>query len=179
MPWKIVNLNYDARRPHLHQRDPREAIHMRVYLDGSGDVEICVGEDIHNPDACPVRAVVTAETCVVNATRFQRFHFDVLVNILASLDVAGADRDDALGWMSASIARGPHGSWYEGNVASHPVESAWPGDLTDDALIETCRDSVGVSKSRFLTLSNEMRRRGLEPPHPTRNFGRPVRKETT
>lgn len=177
MPWKIVNLDYDAVRPHLHLRDPRNTIHLRAYLDASFEVEVCLGEE--HPDDCPVRAVVTPDSVEVTATWFLFAHLEILANILASLDVEPDERGEALAWMSASIRKGAVDGRYAGNVEKHSVgdggdgETSWPRDLTDDALLEATRDAVAVSKVRFEALATESRRRGLPVPTPPR---RPRRK---
>jgi hypothetical protein len=64
MPWKIVNLDYACDRPHLHMRDPGAPIHLRTYFDGH--VEISIGAE--EPDDCFVRATVSRDVVVVNAT---------------------------------------------------------------------------------------------------------------
>ena len=70
MPWKIVNLEYACDRPHVHVRDPGAPIHLRTYLDGHA--EIAIGAEL--PDDRFVRASVSRDLVVANATRFEARH---------------------------------------------------------------------------------------------------------
>ena len=101
MPWKIVNLDYNASGsigPHLHLKDPSSPIHLRSYFT-EPRVEIALGAD--DPEDCFVRAVVTPDDVLVNATKFEPLHLQILTSILGSLDVEPGERDDALGWVFA------------------------------------------------------------------------------
>ena len=160
MPWKIVNLDYECDRPHLHMKDPGQPIHLRAYL-AEEQVEIALGAD--EPDGCPVRATVSPDAVKVEATRFEPLHVKILSSILGSLDVEPRERDDALAWMHDRIARrafGPDG-WLEGNVGAFPAPSGWPYDLTDAALVDSIRDPTEIPSARRQALHREARRRGL------------------
>ncbi len=164
MPWKIVNLDYDCQRPHLHMRDPGNPIHMRTYF-GSGEVEIGIGAE--HPEECPVRVSVTADDVVSKVTRFQRQHILILKSILMNLDVEGKDLDRSLSWMCRTMVEGPpQEGWYRGNITAHPAPQGWPYDLTDAALIDTLKESIRpsrrVSESRLEAIQDEVLRRGLE-----------------
>ena len=160
MPWKIVNLDYSCDRPHLHMKDPNQPIHLRAYL-AEEQVEIALGAD--DPEDCSVRAVVSPDAVAIQATRFEPLHVKILSSILGSLDVEPDERESALAWMNERIARrafGPDG-WLEGNVATFPVASGWPYDLTDDALIDSIRDPTEIPSARRQALHREARRRGI------------------
>jgi hypothetical protein len=160
MPWKIVNLDYACDRPHLHLKDPNQAIHLRAYL-AEEQVEVVLGAD--DPEECPVRATVSPDAVHVVATRFEPLHLKILASILGSLDVEPEERDAALGWMHERIARrafGPDG-WLEGNVDAFPLPTGWPYDLTDDALLDSIRDPSELPSARRQALHREARRRGL------------------
>ncbi len=163
MPWKIVNLDYAAERPHLHLKDPAQPIHLRAYL-AEERVEIALGDD--EPEACPVRASVTPDAVRVEATRFEPLHVKILTSILGSLDVEPEERDAALAWMHDAIERGARGDsrdggWLRGNVAAFPPPTGWPYDLTDDALVDSIRDPSELPSARRQALYREARRRGL------------------
>jgi hypothetical protein len=163
MPWKIVNLDY-ANRPHLHLKDPSSPIHLRTFF-ADQRVEIGLGAD--EPEDCFVRATVTADDVVVQATKFEPIHVQILASILASLDVEPGERDAALAWMHERIP--PRGRDRDrapsepipGNVASFPPPTGWPYDLADDALLESLDDREGVPHTRVSALLREARRRGL------------------
>ena len=160
MPWKIVNLDYASDRPHLHMKDPNQAIHLRAFL-AEEQVEIALGAD--DPEECPVRATVSPDAVNVVATRFEPLHVKILSSILGSLDVEPAERDAALGWMQERLARKafePDG-WLQGNVEAFPVPGGWPYDLTDDALLDSIRDPSEIPGARREALHREARRRGL------------------
>ncbi len=177
MPWKIVNLDYAGDRPHLHIQDPSQPIHLRAFF-GGGLVEIGLGAD--DPDDCPVRARVSPDAVVVEATRFEPLHVRILSSILASLDVEPQERDDALSWMHERVARArvaPHeGGVLPGNVESFPPPSGWPYDLTDAALRDSLRDSESLPSTRARALHREARRRGLESGPPPRSGPEIVRR---
>jgi hypothetical protein len=160
MPWKIVNLDYSCDRPHLHMKDPNQPIHLRAYL-AEEQVEIALGAD--DPEDCSVRAIVSPDAVDIQATRFEPLHVKILSSILGSLDVEPDEREAALAWMNERIVRrafGPDG-WLEGNVATFPVASGWPYDLTDDALIDSIRDPTEIPSARRQALHREARRRGI------------------
>jgi hypothetical protein len=160
MPWKIVNLDYAADRPHLHLKDPAQPIHLRAFL-AEESVEIGLGDD--EPEQCPVRATVTPDRVAVSATRFEPLHVKILASILGSLDVEPHERDEALGWMNARVAQrafGPDG-WLAGNVTEFAPPTGWPYDLTDEALLESMRDRTDMPGARRHALAREARRRGL------------------
>jgi hypothetical protein len=159
MPWKIVNLDYACERPHVHMKDPAAPIHMRMYFDDRR-VEIGLGED--EPDLCFVRATVSPDAVVVQATRFEPLHVQILQSIFASLDVEPEERDDALSWMKARMA-GPRDAsgGFAGNVATFPLPTGWPYDLTDAALLDSLGDSEGIPSTRVSALRREAARRGL------------------
>ena len=160
MPWKIVNLEHGGDHPHLHMRDPQAPIHLRSFFDGR--VEIGLGAD--EPDACPVRATVTADRVVVEAIEFGPVDLQILQSILASLDVEPEERDEALAWFRDALAdaqrRGSRGA-VAGNVAAFPPPTGWPYDLTDHALLDSLRDRGGIPSTRVRALDREARRRGL------------------
>lgn len=160
MPWKIVNLDYAA-RPHLHLKDPNQPIHLRVFFQDQR-VEIGLGAD--DPEDCFVRARVTPDDVIVEATRFEPLHVQILSSVLASLDVEPAERDDALAWMQEQLrGRGE----LKGNVTSFPAPTGWPYDLTNEALLESLADREGAPHTRLNALKREAERRGLvKPPQP-------------
>jgi hypothetical protein len=160
MPWKIVNLDYECDRPHLHMKDPGQPIHLRAYL-ADELVEIALGAD--DPEECSVRATVSPDDVEVAATRFEPLHVKILSSILGSLDVEPAERDAALAWMNERLARRafrPDG-WLEGNVDAFPAPGGWPYDLTDAALLDSIRDPTEIPSARRQALHREARRRGL------------------
>jgi hypothetical protein len=168
MPWKIVNLDYAGDRPHLHVRDPNAPIHLRAFF---GDALVEVGLGGEEPDDCFVRARVSPDAVVVEATQFERVHVRILESILASLDVEPAERDEALAWMHDAIALAalPAGAMLPGNIASFPPPTGWPYDLTDAALLDSLNDREDVPATRLRALEREARRRGLRggaPPSP-------------
>lgn len=173
MPWKIVNLDYAGDRPHLHIKDPNAPIHLRTFFGGGsvgGFVEVGLGGE--EPDDCVVRARVSPDAVVVEATRFERVHVRILESILASLDVEPAERDDALAWMYDAIGRAtPADTILPGNVASFPAPTGWPYDLTDAALLDSLRDREDVPATRLRALEREAIRRGLRPREPPRGGG--------
>jgi len=161
MPWKIVNLDYAA-RPHLHLKDPNAPIHLRTFFEDQR-VEIGLGAD--DPEECFVRATVTPDDVIVQATKFEPIHVQILSSILASLDVEPEERRDALAWMQDRLPprgadRGP-GPVLPGNVDSFPPPTGWPYDLTDDALLESLADREGTPHTRMSALLREAQRRGL------------------
>jgi hypothetical protein len=160
MPWKIVNLDHASARPHLHLKDPAQPIHLRSYF---ADEQVEVGLGSEDPDECAVRALVSRDSVVVSATRFEPLHVKILSSILASLDVEPDERDAALAWMNERLRRRAFDAdgWLEGNVASFPPPSGWPYDLTDDALLDSIRDGVDVPSTRRRALDREAQRRGL------------------
>src|SRR5438093_13151829 len=101
MPWKIVNLDYSSARPHLHLKDPNAPIHLRTFF-ADQRVEIGLGAD--DPEDCTVRATVTADDVVVEATKFEPLHVQILSSILTSLDVEPGERDAALAWMQDRLS---------------------------------------------------------------------------
>ena len=154
MPWKIVNLDYSA-RPHLHLKDPSAPIHLRTFF-ADQRVEIGLGAD--EPEECFVRATVTADDVVVQATKFEPLHVQILASILASLDVEPGERDEALAWMQKQVrARGE----LRGNIDAFPPPTGWPYDLEDDVLLESLADRDGIPHPRRMSLLAEARRRGL------------------
>jgi hypothetical protein len=161
MPWKIVNLDYAADRPHLHVKDPNAPIHLRTFFDDKL-VEIGLGDE--EPDACFVRATVSRDQVVVKATTFKAVHVQILLTIFSALDVEPEDRDDALSWMKALLtdaqAKADREGFLRGNVASFPPPTGWPYDLTDEALAESLRDS-GMPITRAKALQREAVRRGF------------------
>jgi hypothetical protein len=160
MPWKIVNLDYECDRPHLHMKDPAQPIHLRAYL-AEELVEIALGAD--DPDDCSVRATVSPEDVEVAATRFEPLHVKILSSILGSLDVEPAEREAALAWMNERLARrafGPDG-WLQGNVDAFPAPGGWPYELTDAALLDSIRDPTEIPSARRQALHREAKRRGL------------------
>lgn len=164
MPWKIVNLDYAA-RPHLHLRDPNAPIHLRSFFDDQR-VEIGLGAD--DPEDCFVRATVTPDDVVVQATKFEPIHVRILSSILASLDVEPEERRDALAWMQDRLPTRAEGRGAEvvlpGNVDSFPPPTGWPYDLTDSALLESLHDREGTPHTRISALLREAQRRGLRAP---------------
>jgi hypothetical protein len=160
MPWKIVNLDHASARPHLHLKDPAQPIHLRSYF---ADEQVEVGLGSEDPDECAVRAVVSRDSVVVSATRFEPLHVKILSSILASLDVEPDERDAALAWMNGRVRGGAYDAdgWLAGNVPSFPPPSGWPYDLTDDALLDSIRDGVDIPSPRRRALDREARRRGL------------------
>ncbi|MBX3232087.1 MAG: hypothetical protein KIT84_19770 [Labilithrix sp.] len=175
MPWKIVNLDYQASRPHLHLKDPNAPIHLRSYFAESR-VEIGLGAD--DPEDCFVRALVTPDDVLVKATKFEPLHVQILGSILSSLDVEPGERDAALGWMQDLLrdrqaVREP-GGMLRGNVESFPAPTGWPYDLTDEALLESLDDREGTPHTRRNALLREAQRRGLGlPPRPQGRGGSP------
>lgn len=167
MPWKIVNLDYACDRPHLHIKDPNQPIHLRAYF-AEQIVEVGLGAD--DPDDCVVRATVSPDAVDVKAVRFEPVHVNILSSILASLDVEPDERDDALAWMNEQLARRAfdRDGFLPGNVNAFPPKAGWPYDLTDDALLDSLRDSEGIPNTRLKALAREARRRGLRAP----NIGR-------
>lgn len=166
MPWKIVNLDYAA-RPHLHLKDPNAPIHLRTFF-ADQRVEIGLGAD--DPEDCFVRATVTPDKVVVQATKFEPLHVPILASILASLDVEPDERQEALAWMqeqlpgsrASSVAGQRAGEVVlRGNVPSFPPATGWPHDLTDDALLDSLADREGTPHTRASALLREARRRGL------------------
>lgn len=175
MPWKIVNLDYVAARPHLHLKDPNAPIHLRAFFADSR-VEIGLGAD--DPEDCIVRATVTPDDVVVQATEFEPLHVQILDSILVSLDVEPAERHEALAWMHERLSA--HGvdprarTRVRGNVDAFPEETGWPYDLTDDALVESLADREGAPHTRLGALRREAVRRGLvEQTRDGRERGRP------
>ena len=162
MPWKIVNLDYESGRPHLHIKDPNQPIHLRSYFD-SRQVEIGLGAD--EPDECFVRATVSADNVIVAATKFEPRHVAILSSILASLDIDAEERDGALAWMNERLSQGraprDRDGLLAGNVDAFPPPTGWPYDLDDAALFDSIRDSEGIPSTRFAALLREAKRRGL------------------
>lgn len=161
MPWKIVNLAYDASRPHLHLKDPNAPIHLRSFF-ADQRVEIGIGAD--EPEECFVRATVTPDDVRVQATRFEPLHVQILTSILTSLDVEPGERDDALAWMKDEVAAGT----FRGNVEAFPPPTGWPYDLDDAALLESLEDREGAPRTRIEALLREAQRRGLRAKTPAR-----------
>lgn len=163
MPWKIVNLDYAA-RPHLHLKDPNAPIHLRTFFEDKR-VEIGLGAD--DPEDCFVRATVTPDDVVVQATKFEPIHVQILSSILASLDVEPEERREALAWMQEQVPRGSFDRGpapvLRGNVDSFAPPTGWPYDLTDDALLESLGDREGTPHTRVSALLREAQRRGLRP----------------
>jgi hypothetical protein len=154
MPWKIVNLDYAA-RPHLHLKDPNAPIHLRTFF-ADQRVEIGLGAD--DPEDCFVRATVTPDDVVVQATKFEPVHVQILQSILASHDVEPEEREAALAWMQEQLpARGA----LRGNISAFPPPSGWPYDLTNEALLESLDDRAGTPHTRRSALLREAERRGL------------------
>lgn len=173
MPWKIVNLDYNASKPHLHLKDPSSPIHLRSYFTEQR-VEIALGAD--DPEDCFVRAVITPDDVLVDATKFEPLHVQILTSILGSLDVEPGERDDALGWMQDRVrdrgAAREAGGMLRGNVDAFPPPTGWPYELTDAALLETLDDREGTPHTRINALQREAQRRGLRPaPSPQRGGG--------
>ncbi len=159
MPWKIVNLDYEG-RPHLHLKDPNAPIHLRAFF-ADQRVEIGLGDD--DPEECFVRATVTPDDVVVQATRFEPLHVQILGSILGSLDVERDEREDALAWMRDAL-RGQRDGVFPGNVDAFPPPTGWPYDLTDEALLESLDDREAIPHTRKSALMREARRRGLRSP---------------
>jgi hypothetical protein len=160
MPWKIVNLDY-TERAHLHLKDPHAPIHLRTFF-ADRRVEIGLGAD--DPEDCFVRATVTPDDVLVQATKFEPIHVQILSSILASLDVEPDERASALAWMQEQLPpRGAErrGEMLRGNVTSFPPPTGWPYDLTDDALLESLDDRAGTPHTRLSALRREAQRRGL------------------
>ena len=155
MPWKIVNLDY-AVRPHLHLRDPNAPIHLRTFF---ADQRVEIGLGAEDPEDCFVRATVTPDEVVVQATRFEPLHVQILSSILGSLDVEPEERTAALAWMQDQLRE--RGAPLRGNVTAFPAPTGWPYDLTDDALLESLDDREGIPHTRVSALLREARRRGL------------------
>lgn len=169
MPWKIVNLDYNE-RPHLHLKDPNAPIHLRSYFEEKR-VEIGLGGD--EPDTCFVRASVTPDDVIVQATKFEELHVQILQSIFASLDVEPQERTNALAWMKERIdAARKEGSperFLPGNIDAFPPPTGWPYDLTDEALLDSLRDNEAVPSTRLRALRSEARRRNLiDEPVPAR-----------
>ncbi len=162
MPWKIVNLDYAA-RPHLHMKDPNAPIHLRAFFEDKR-VEIGLGAD--DPEDCFVRATVTPDDVVVQATKFEPVHVQILASILTSLDVEPQERREALAWMQDEVRAGGHGPdvVLRGNVDSFPPPTGWPYDLTDSALLESLDDREATPHTRINALLREAQRRGLRVP---------------
>lgn len=158
MPWKIVNLDYDCDRPHLHMRDPKLPIHMRVFLDGEKLVEVGIGSE--DPDRCHLRAYVYPEDVLVQATHFTLEDLSVLISILASLDVEAETRLGAIAWTNHKTGNG--NGVFPGNISAFtkPVAS-WPQDLTDEALVELLGDLERVPMVRRKVVLAEAARRGI------------------
>lgn len=165
MPWKIVNLDYACDRPHLHIKDPNAPIHLRSYFD-ERRIEIGLGGD--EPDACFVRATVSSDAVAVHATKFEPLHVQILQSILASLDVEPEERDEALAWMRDRLRAHDGGGFVQGDVAAFPPPTGWPYDLTDDALLDSIRDSENMPSTRSRALRAEARRRGMRVEAPRR-----------
>jgi hypothetical protein len=161
MPWKIVNLDYAA-RPHLHLKDPNSPIHLRTFF-ADQRVEIGLGAD--DPEDCFVRATVTPDDVVVDATKFEPVHVQILSSILTSLDVEPGERDAALAWMKDRLGSGGgsgrSGEALRGNVDAFPAPTGWPYDLTNEALVESLNDRDGAPHTRLSALRREAHRRGL------------------
>jgi hypothetical protein len=172
MPWKIVNLDYAGARPHLHMKDPNAPVHLRSFF-GEERVEIGLGAD--DPEDCFVRATVTPDDVVVQATEFEPLHVQILTSILTSLDVEPGEREAALEWMRDRLSRGPSSGGVEkirGNVEAFPPPTGWPYDLTNDALLESLGDREGAPHTRISALRREAQRRGLVAASPpTRDRG--------
>jgi hypothetical protein len=161
MPWKIVNLDYAADRPHLHLKDPNAPIHLRAFFT---DARIEIGLGADDPEDCVVRATVTADDVLVNATRFEPVHVQILTSIFTSLDVEPGERDAALEWMRDRLADAPRdAATHRGNVEAFPPPEGWPYDLTDAALLESLADREGAPRTRVQALLREARRRKLAP----------------
>jgi len=176
MPWKIVNLDY-AERPHLHLKDPNAPIHLRAFF---ADQRVEIGLGGEEPEACFVRATVTPDDVVVQATEFAPLHVQILTSILTSLDVEPGEREAALAWMKDRLAahggahrrdrgeRGEGEAMLRGNIDAFPPPSGWPYDLDDDALLESLADREGAPGPRIKALLREARRRGLVEAPPRR-----------
>jgi hypothetical protein len=160
MPWKIVNLDHQCDRPHLHLKDPAQPIHLRTYF-ADGQVEVGLGAE--SADECPLRAYVSRDSVVVSATRFEPLYVRILASILSSLDVEPAERDEALAWMNDRVRQRAFDAdgWLKGNVAGFPPPSGWPYELTNDALLESLRDGLDMPSTRRRALEREATRRGL------------------
>jgi hypothetical protein len=160
MPWKIVNLDYGA-QPHLHMKDPNAPIHLRTFFTEQR-VEIGLGGE--DPHECFVRAQVTADDVVVQATKFEPIHVQILGSILGSLDVDPEERDEGLAWMKDRVKKsGGSPGFLDGNVASFPPPSGWPFDLDDASLMDSLEDREAIPHTRRAALLREARRRGLRP----------------
>jgi hypothetical protein len=159
MPWKIVNLDYDCERPHIHLCDPRAFIHLRTYFGEEKLVEVCLGAAA--PDDCYLRALVTPGAVEVSATRFCEEDLRILDSVLASLDVEEESRAHALAWTNGM--RPDDAGWYTGNAVTLSLQTAtsWPRDLTDEALMDALRDTGQIPLVRRQTLAEEAKRRGF------------------
>ncbi len=177
MPWKIVNLDYDAERPHMHLADVRSpGMHMRVFLDDRS-VEVLVGGG-KNIYRSPVQAIVTPTGVEVHAFWFKGLYAKILDHILVSLDVSVEDRQQATSWMRERMDKTPGGDPFPpdhfastskqpcwiGNVTG-PAKSfvqnfGWPFDLNDESLVESLRDPA-LPEPRRNALFAEARRRGF------------------
>jgi hypothetical protein len=165
MPWKIVHLDYASPEPHLHLKDPSAAIHLRSYFS-EPRVQILLGAE--DAEECFVRALVTPENVVVEATRFQAAHVQILASIFASLDVEPGERASALAWMQERLATPRDaGEMVRGNVDAFPPPSGWPYDLSDETLLESLDDREGAPHTRIQALLREAQRRGLRPASPS------------
>src|SRR5437764_12052548 len=154
MPWKIVNLDY-TERPHLHLKDPNAPIHMRAFFT---DQRVEIGLGGEDPEDCFVRATVTPDDVVVQASKFEPLHIQILGSILGSLDVERDEREDALAWMR-DAARGQREGVLPGNIDAFPPPTGWPYDLTDDALLDSLEDREAIPHTRKNALPREARRR--------------------
>lgn len=169
MPWKIVNLDYAA-RPHLHLKDPHAPIHLRTFF---ADQRVEIGLGAEDPEECFVRATVTPDDVVVQATRFEALHVQILGSILGSLDVEPEEREDALAWMrDAQRTPRDERGFHRGNVDAFPPPTGWPYDLDDDALLESLRDREAMPHTRMSALRREGVRRGLVAERPERGPNR-------
>ncbi len=176
MPWKIVNLDYDAKRPHLHQADIRPpGVHMRIFFDDHS-VEVLVGGG-KNIYRSPVQAIVTPTSIDVRAFWFNALYVKIVDHVLVSVDVSVTDRLQALGWMYERMAKKPEGEQYvsehytrddgaswvgnvTGSAKSFVENFGWPFELSDVALAESIRDPA-QPRPRRNALFAEARRRGL------------------
>lgn len=176
MPWKIVNLDYAAARPHLHLKDPNAPIHLRAFF---ADSRVEIGLGAEDPEDCSVRATVTPDDVVVDAIQFEPLDVQILASILTSLDVEPDERDAALAWMHERLsAEGldPRArATLRGNVDAFPAPTGWPYDLTDDALLESLSDREGAPNTRIQALLREARRRGLAREAPGRGSPEVIR----
>lgn len=159
MPWKIVNLDHDCSRPHLHLKDPARLIHLRTFFDGEGLVEVAVGAE--SVGECRIRAYVTPADVRVDATEFTLEDLQIIDSVLASLDVVAEDRRAAIEWTTGRKVG--EGGFYAGNLARFaPVKASnWPHDLEDDALLEAYKDSARTPGARRNMLWNEIESRRL------------------